>query len=74
MKLLDVGHKFRAERMIVRVDDVAHEIIKLDGQTLSVTFACQPTFAVLVDPNTLVYAFGEVDVDCMACLVERASL
>lgn len=64
----------RTHRLVVRVDDVAHEIVKLDGNTLSVTFACEPRFSVLVDPNTIVYAHGEVDIDCMSCLVKRSGL
>lgn len=62
----------RTRRLVVRVDDVTHEIIKLDGNTLSVTFACLPNLAVLVDPDTVVYEHGEVD--CMSCLVKRSWL
>lgn len=64
----------RTHRLVVRVDDVAHEIIKLDGNSLSVTFACEPGLAVLVDPNTVVYEHGEIDIDCMSCLVKRSWL
>lgn len=64
----------RTYRLVVRVDDVTHEIIKLDGNSLSVTFACEPTLAVLVDPNTVVFEHGEIDVDCMSCLVKRSWL
>jgi hypothetical protein len=80
MKLLDAPSKermsayARTHRLVVQVDDVVHEMIKLDGNTLSVTFACQPTFAVLVDPDTVVFEHGEIDVDCMACLVKRSWL
>lgn len=62
----------RTHRLVARVDGVSHEIIKLDGNTASMTLACAPRFAVLVDPNTLVYEYGEIDVDCMTCLVGRA--
>lgn len=61
-------------RLVIRVDDVTHEIIKLDGNSLSVTFACEPNLAVLVDPNTAVYEHGEIDIDCMSCLVKRSWL
>lgn len=36
------------------------------------TTACEPRFAVLVDPDTVVYEHGEIDIDCMTCLVRRA--
>ncbi len=62
----------RRDRLVVRVDGVAHEIVKLDGYAASVTLSCVPNFAVLVDPNTIVYEHGEIDVDCMTCLVRRA--
>ena len=62
------------QRLAVRVDGIAHEILKLDGNTLSVIFACAPSFAVLVDPNTVVYEHGEIDVDCMSCLIKRSWL
>jgi len=64
----------RTHRLVVRVDDVTHEIIKLDVNTLSVTLACEPCLGVLVDPDTIVYEHGEVDVDCMSCLVKRSWL
>jgi hypothetical protein len=62
----------RTHRLVVRVDGVAHEIVKLDGNTASVTLACEPTLGLLVDPNTIVFEHGEIDVDCMTCLVRRA--
>lgn len=62
----------RTHRLVVRVDGVTHEIIKLDGTTASVTTACEPTLGVLVAPDTVVYAHGEIDIDCMTCLVRRA--
>lgn len=69
----DVINRYaRTHRLVVRVDGVSHEVIKLDGNTASVTFACSPVDAVLVHPNTLVYEYGEIDVDCMSCLVRRA--
>lgn len=64
----------RTHRLVVRVDGVAHEIIKLDGDTASVTLACEPCFALLVAPDTLVYSYSEVDVNCMTCLVRRAKV
>lgn len=80
MRMLDVPSKermntyARTHRLVVRVDGVAHEIIKLNGTSLSVTFACEPRFAVLVDPDTVVYEHGEIDISCMSCLVQRAYL
>lgn len=62
----------RTHRLVVRVDGVFHEIIKLDGNTSSVTLVCAPTLGLLVDPDTVVYEYGEIDVDCMTCLVRRA--
>ena len=61
----------RSRRMAVLVDGVMHEVVKIDGNTASVTYACVPTFAVLLDPLTEVHAYDEVDVDCMACLASR---
>lgn len=61
------------DRLVIRVDGVSHEVVKLDGNTASVVLACAPGgLALLVDPSTLVYAYGEIDVDCMTCLVRRA--
>lgn len=62
----------RTHRLVVRVDGVTHEVVKLDGNSASVTTACEPRFAVLVDPDTVVYEHGEIDIDCMTCLVRRA--
>lgn len=62
----------RTHRLVVRVDGVSHEVIKLDGNTSSVTLACAPTLGLLVDPDTVVYEYGEIDVDCMTCLVRQA--
>lgn len=62
----------KSYRLVVRVDGVSHEVIKLDGNTASVTLACEADTAVLVDPDTLVFTHGEIDVDCMTCLVRRA--
>lgn len=62
----------KTHRMVIHVDGVSHEIVKLDGRTASVTLACEPVLAVLVDPDTLVFTHGEIDVDCMTCLVRRA--
>lgn len=59
----------KTRRLAVRVDGISHEIIKLDGNTASVTLACEPTMGLLVDPGTLVYEYGEIDIDCMTCLV-----
>ncbi len=61
-------------RLAVRIDDITHEVIKIDGNTISVTLACEPRFAVLVDSNTIVYEHGEIDVSCMSCLVKRSWL
>lgn len=78
VRLLDVPSRERAglyartHRLVVRIEDIVHEIVKLDGNTLSVTFACEPQFAVLVDPDTVVYDHDEIDVSCMSCLVRRA--
>ncbi len=79
-RLLDESYKdqlsthVRIHRLVVRVDGITHEIIKIDGNLASVTFACAPRLAVLVDPNTFVYDHGEIDVDCMSCLVVRSWL
>ncbi len=62
----------RRHRLVVRINDVTHEVLRLDGNTASVTLACEPGLGVLVDPDTLVHEYGEIDVDCMTCLVRRA--
>lgn len=64
----------RTHRLVVRIDGVTHEVIKLDGNAASVTAACEPTLGVLVDPDTIVYEHGEIDIDCMTCLVRRFSV
>lgn len=61
----------RSHRLVIRIDDVSHEVIKLDGFTASVTLACAPRLAVLVDVDTLVHEYGDIDIDCMTCLVKR---
>src|SRR3954465_4628995 len=62
----------RTHRLVVRVEGVTHEVVKLDGNSASLTTACEPTLGVLVDPDTVVYEHGEIDIDCMTCLVRRA--
>lgn len=62
----------RTHRLVVRIDGMTHEVIKLDGNTASVTTACEPRFVLLVDPDTAVFEYGEIDIDCMTCLVRRA--
>ncbi len=77
-RLLDYPTKVRmstyakTHRLVACIDGITHELIKLDGNTASVTLACEPCFALLVDPDTVVYAHGEIDVDCMTCLVRRS--
>lgn len=62
----------KTHRLVVRVDGITHEVVKLDGNSASLTTACEPTLGVLVDPDTVVYGHGEIDIDCMTCLVRRA--
>lgn len=69
---LDVLHLYaRTHHLAVCVDGMTHEVVRINGNTASVTFACVPDFAVLVDPQTPVFGYDEVDVDCMACLAVR---
>lgn len=67
-----VNRFVRTHRLVVCVDGVVHEIVRLDGKTASLTLVCAPHLALLVDPNTTVFEHGEIDVDCMTCLVRRA--
>lgn len=72
--LVERSRALREQRLAICLEDVMHEVIKIDGNTLSVVLACAKTLAVLVHPDTEVHALDNVDVDCMTCLATRSSL